>query len=111
MREANVWKVVTVVAVLFLLLLFLALVADNEKVGVALDWMKTLVGIFVVVAGVGSSAVSLMVLESQNRLLGVGPGVVGVLAGSALLGVGEWAAPVALGIAGLGMGIGYGLKR
>lgn len=112
MNESNVWKVFGVTAALFLVMLFLSRFGpDSAKVADALDWTKTLAGILVIVAGVGSSAMSLTETDSKNRLLGIGPGVVGVLAGSTLLGVGEWATPVALGIAGVGMGIGFAWNR
>lgn len=112
MEEKNVWKVVVIVASLFILMVLIARVSDHAKVELALNWTKTLVGIFLSIAGVGSSTISLRATSGAkplDRFVGVGPGVVGVLAGSTLLGVGGWAAPVALGISGLGLGIGIGL--
>ena len=112
MNGSNVLKVVGVVAALFLAMLLLSLFGpDKAKVADALDWSKALAGIFLTIAGVGSSAMSLMASAKGNQLLGVGPGVVGVLAGSTLLGVGGWAAPVALGVTAAGMWIGYALKK
>ena len=111
MRKGNVWMTVVILVGIFAIMLTLAYQAESDKVKNALDWTKTLVGILVTAAGVGVSAISLADAESKNRLLGAGPGVVGVLAGSTLLGVGDWAAPVALGVTGVAAAVVYALKQ
>jgi len=111
MSEWTVRKTAIAVGVLFLLLLLLALVVEGERISLALDWTRTLVGIVLMPAGLGSSVAAVRALPVEERLVAFGPGVIGVLAGSALLGIGDWAVPAALGITGLGMGVGLGLKR
>ncbi len=104
-------KTVAIVAALFILLLLLARVANHHNVDMALAWLEALVGLFIVLVGGGSSAVSLMRKDPENRFLGFGSGIVGVLAGSTLLGAGGWGPPVALGLTGLGVGIGFAIRH
>mgnify|MGYP001829116027 FL=1 len=111
MDQKFLWKTVAVVAALFILLLLLARVADPDNVDMALAWLEALVGLFLVLAGGGSSAVSLIRNDAEYRFLGVGSGIVGVLAGSTLLGAGGWGPPVALGLTGLGVGIGFAFRH
>ena len=111
MDQKYVSKTVAIVAALFMVLLLLSYVANPDNVKHALDWSEALIGLLMVLAGGGSSAFSLMREDSESRFLGVGSGIVGVLAGSTLLGAGGWGPPVALGLTGLGVGIGFALKQ
>jgi len=111
MDTSDLWKPVVAVALLFSGMLLLSVYGPGrDSVAAALEWTASAAGILVTVAGVISSAESLKAATtSEQRLLALAPGVVGVLAGSSLLGVGAWGAPVGLGIAGAGLAMGTGL--
>lgn len=111
MSEWTARKTAIAVGVLFVLMLLLALVVEEAKVSSALEWTRTLVGIIVMAAGLASSVTAVRDERVTEKMLAFGPGVIGVLAGSALLGFGDWAVPAALGIAGLGTGVWFGLRR
>jgi hypothetical protein len=111
------WLALGILGILLLVSAALVLVAGSSsgqaKVGLALDWTRTLAGILVTIGGVGGAGLATLRARRYDTIVvaGLAPGVVGVLAGATLLGVGHWAIAAALGVAGLGAGIGYGLRH
>lgn len=104
---------VGLLAAISLLLAFVTGSSGHVKVALALEWTKTLAGILVTVAGVAGAGVATVAARNTDRVMvaGLAPGVVGALAGTTLLGASHWGIPAALGAAGLGTALGYGLRR
>jgi hypothetical protein len=105
-----------ILGILFGVCLMLVLIAGTSgmaKVQMALQWTQILAGILITLGGVVGAGMATLNARGTDRMVvaGLAPGSLGVLGGTVLLGVDHWSIAAALGVAGLGGAIAFGIRR